>query len=86
MLNCIVIGLGGFIGPVLRYLVLGFSALAGIAAAFTEAGIELDDIGLQRPSLDDVFLSLTWRRAEPGPDDQDQSDADAATSTEEARA
>ena len=64
----------------------GVSALAGIAAAFTEAGIELDDIGLQRPSLDDVFLSLTGRRAEPGPDDQDQSDADAATSTEEARA
>ena len=64
----------------------GVSALAGIAAAFTEAGIELDDIGLQRPSLDDVFLSLTGRRAEPGPDDQDQSDADAATSTEGARA
>ena len=64
----------------------GVSALAGIASAFTEAGIELDDIGLQRPSLDDVFLSLTGRRAEPGPDDQDQSDADAATSTEEARA
>ena len=63
----------------------GVSALAGIASAFTEAGIELDDIGLQRPSLDDVFLSLTGRRAEPGPDDQDQSDADAATSTEEAR-
>lgn len=42
----------------------GVSALAGIAAAFTEAGIELDDIGLQRPSLDDVFLSLTGRRAE----------------------
>ena len=42
----------------------GVSALAGIAAAFTGAGIELDDIGLQRPSLDDVFLSLTGRRAE----------------------
>lgn len=39
----------------------GVSALAGIAAAFTDAGIELDDIGLQRPSLDDVFLSLTGR-------------------------
>lgn len=64
----------------------GVSALAGIASAFTEAGIELDDIGLQRPSLDDVFLSLTGRRAEPGPDDHDHSDADAASSTEEARA
>ena len=37
---------------------------ARIAADFTEAGIELDDIGLQRPSLDDVFLSLTGRKAE----------------------
>jgi ABC-type multidrug transport system ATPase subunit len=42
----------------------GVSALAGIAADFTEAGIELDDIGLQRPSLDDVFLSLTGHAAE----------------------
>ena len=42
----------------------GVSALAAIAADFTAAGIELDDIGLQRPSLDDVFLSLTGRRAE----------------------
>lgn len=42
----------------------GVSALAGIAAAFTDAGIELDDIGLQRPSLDDVFLSLTGRPAD----------------------
>ncbi|MFL0578100.1 ATP-binding cassette domain-containing protein [Dietzia sp. 179-F 9C3 NHS] len=42
----------------------GVSALAGIAAAFADAGIELDDIGLQRPSLDDVFLSLTGHAAE----------------------
>lgn len=42
----------------------GVSALAGIASAFTDAGIELDDIGLQRPSLDDVFLSLTGHAAE----------------------
>ena len=57
----------------------GVSALAGIAAAFTEAGIELDDIGLQRPSLDDVFLSLTGRKAEDprlesGGDDTARSD------------
>ena len=64
----------------------GVSALAGIAAAFTEAGIELDDIGLQRPSLDDVFLSLTGRRAEPGPDDPGPDSAGAGTSTEEPRA
>jgi ABC-2 type transport system ATP-binding protein len=26
--------------------------------------VDVDDIGLSRPSLDDVFLSLTGRRAE----------------------
>ena len=46
----------------------GVSALAAIATDFTDAGIELDDIGLQRPSLDDVFLSLTGHRADTGPD------------------
>ena len=45
----------------------GVAALAGMATAFTEAGIELDDIGLQRPSLDDVFLSLTGRTTEEAP-------------------
>ncbi len=42
----------------------GVGALTRIAAKLEEAGIELDDIGLQRPSLDDVFLSLTGHRAE----------------------
>ena len=37
----------------------GAGALTRIAARLDAAGIELDDIGLQRPSLDDVFLSLT---------------------------
>lgn len=45
----------------------GVAALASMATAFTEAGIELDDIGLQRPSLDDVFLSLTGRTTEEAP-------------------
>ena len=30
-----------------------------------EAGIEVSDVGLRRPTLDDVFLSLTGRAAEP---------------------
>ena len=37
-----------------------------IAAVFESSGIELDDLGLARPSLDDVFLHLTGHRAEPG--------------------
>jgi ABC-2 type transport system ATP-binding protein len=42
----------------------GVAALTRIAARLDHAGIELDDIGLQRPSLDDVFLHLTGHRAE----------------------
>jgi ABC-2 type transport system ATP-binding protein len=42
----------------------GVTALTRIASRLEEAGIELDDIGLQRPSLDDVFLHLTGHRAE----------------------
>jgi ABC-2 type transport system ATP-binding protein len=49
-----------------------------IADAFAASGIEVDDLGLQRPSLDDVFLHLTGRRA--APDDQS---SDAALSGDE---
>lgn len=35
------------------------AVLAQIAVELQEAQIELDDIGIQRPSLDDVFLALT---------------------------
>ncbi|WP_427385659.1 hypothetical protein [Janibacter sp. G56] len=42
----------------------GLSAITRIAALIEEQDIQLDDIGLQRPSLDDVFLNLTGHRAE----------------------
>ncbi|HYN29502.1 MAG TPA: ATP-binding cassette domain-containing protein [Dermatophilaceae bacterium] len=42
----------------------GVADLTRVAALLDGAGIELDDIGLQRPSLDDVFLHLTGHRAE----------------------
>ena len=35
-----------------------------IGRVFDDSGIEVDDLGLQRPSLDDVFLHLTGHRAE----------------------
>ncbi len=35
-----------------------------VAAVFEGTGIVLDDLGLQRPSLDDVFLHLTGHAAE----------------------
>ena len=50
----------------------GLGALTRIAARLEAAGIALDDIGLQRPSLDDVFLSLTGHRAELDDESQDQ--------------
>jgi ABC-2 type transport system ATP-binding protein len=42
----------------------GIAELTRVAAWLQDACIEVDDIGLSRPSLDDVFLSLTGRRAE----------------------
>ncbi|WP_106848077.1 ATP-binding cassette domain-containing protein [Blastococcus sp. Marseille-P5729] len=42
----------------------GLSAITALASRFDQIGMELDDIGLQRPSLDDVFLHLTGRPAE----------------------
>ncbi|MCW2840436.1 MAG: daunorubicin/doxorubicin resistance transporter ATP-binding protein DrrA [Aeromicrobium sp.] len=43
--------------------------------------IDVLDVGLRRPTLDDVFLSLTGRAAEPDPES-----ADAGADTEEVRA
>ncbi|AUZ88255.1 daunorubicin/doxorubicin resistance ABC transporter ATP-binding protein DrrA [Arthrobacter agilis] len=42
----------------------GPRALQYILSELGEAGIELHDAGMRRPSLDDVFLKLTGRRAE----------------------
>lgn len=45
----------------------GASALAIVIRAFEEASIEIDDIGFRRPTLDDVFLTLTGRGVEEEP-------------------
>ncbi|MEO5743186.1 MAG: ATP-binding cassette domain-containing protein [Terracoccus sp.] len=42
----------------------GLSDMTRVAALFERSEIVLDDLGLQRPSLDDVFLRLTGHRAE----------------------
>jgi ABC-2 type transport system ATP-binding protein len=42
----------------------GLRDMTRIAAVFEHSEIELDDLGLKRPSLDDVFLHLTGHRAE----------------------
>ncbi|WP_143965855.1 ATP-binding cassette domain-containing protein [Gordonia zhaorongruii] len=43
----------------------GLADLTRVAALLDESGIAVDDLGLSRPSLDDVFLSLTGHLAEP---------------------
>jgi ABC-2 type transport system ATP-binding protein len=37
----------------------GAARLVQVVRDFDDAGIGIDDIGLRRPTLDDVFLSLT---------------------------
>jgi len=42
----------------------GAGTLVQVVRDLDEAGIKIDDIGLRRPTLDDVFLSLTGHAAE----------------------
>ena len=42
----------------------GSTSLIDVVRAFDAAGIKLDDIALRRPTLDDVFLTLTGHVAE----------------------
>jgi ABC-2 type transport system ATP-binding protein len=43
----------------------GATTLANALGSLDAAGIELNDVGLRRPTLDDVFLTLTGHRTEP---------------------
>jgi ABC-2 type transport system ATP-binding protein len=52
----------------------GAQALAQVVRDLDEAGIAIDDIGLRRPTLDDVFLSLTGHVAEEPIDDDSAPD------------
>jgi ABC-2 type transport system ATP-binding protein len=58
----------------------GARALAAAARELDTAGIELEDLSLHRPTLDDVFLSLTGRTAEPT---QETGEDGAAAPTKE---
>ncbi|MFJ8545455.1 ATP-binding cassette domain-containing protein [Streptomyces sp. NPDC093586] len=49
----------------------GAKLLAEIIRELDSRGIEIDDIGLRRPTLDDVFLSLTGHAAEAGDEAQE---------------
>lgn len=50
------------------------SALVKVAQLIDEAGIELSDLGVQRPSLDDVFLAITGKigSADADPDSKEK--------------
>ncbi len=55
----------------------GTGELAGVLAALQSASVGVLDIGLRRPTMDDVFLSLTGRPAEDEgqePEHSDESD------------
>ena len=42
----------------------GLADMVRVAGWLRDSDIDVDDIGLSRPSLDDVFLSLTGHRTE----------------------
>ena len=46
----------------------GAQSLVAVVRAFDDASIAIDDIALRRPTLDDVFLSLTGHIAEEKPE------------------
>jgi ABC-2 type transport system ATP-binding protein len=50
----------------------GLGDMILISEAINADGVEVDDIGLARPSLDDVFLHLTGHRAEDETDGSDE--------------
>jgi ABC-2 type transport system ATP-binding protein len=51
----------------------GAQTLVQIVRDFDDAGIHIDDIGLRRPTLDDVFLSLTGHGAEEKAEAEDEA-------------
>ena len=56
----------------------GTPVLTEALSALYEAGIGLQDVGLRRPTLNDVFLTLTGQAAEPA-SDSDTAEAGAGT-------
>jgi ABC-2 type transport system ATP-binding protein len=58
----------------------GAQELVDVVRRLGEAGIEVDDVGLRRPTLDDVFLSLTGHAAETlqGDEEDDEPDEELA--------
>ncbi|MFH8405175.1 ATP-binding cassette domain-containing protein [Streptomyces sp. NPDC018019] len=62
----------------------GVPALTEVARALQDAGIGVADIGLRRPTLDEVFLRLTGRRTEAAGAASGTAGADGTYGTEAA--
>jgi ABC-2 type transport system ATP-binding protein len=56
----------------------GAAQLTDVVRLLDERGIAVDDVGVRRPSLDEVFLTLTGRGAAPTPTDRADPTSDAA--------
>jgi ABC-2 type transport system ATP-binding protein len=50
----------------------GAKLLAEVIRELDDKGVEIDDIGLRRPTLDDVFISLTGHHAEFGDESEEK--------------
>jgi ABC-2 type transport system ATP-binding protein len=53
-------------------------AIVQAVGRLTEAGVDVDDLALRRPTLDDVFLTLTGHVAEERTDEEETEEARAA--------
>jgi ABC-2 type transport system ATP-binding protein len=49
----------------------GAAVLADALRRLDAAGVRVDDVGLRRPTLDDVFLTLTGHMAEAMPEPEE---------------
>jgi ABC-2 type transport system ATP-binding protein len=56
----------------------GAQELVDVVRRLGDARIQVDDVGLRRPTLDDVFLELTGHAAEEAEGDEDEPDAELA--------
>ena len=54
----------------------GLGDMTRIGSVFEDSGIAVDDLGLKRPSLDDVFLHLTGHRAEPAAETENEPETE----------
>ena len=63
----------------------GAKLLAEIIRDLDGRGIEIDDIGLRRPTLDDVFITLTGHAAEEAAENGADPDGGSARSKKQKR-